>query len=118
VTQNWKPEILKYHIPRVAIEVTARRKTEIRTVLNKIEKAYSSSQVDSINIENYGNTQKVTAVVLTKSKKIEMTYRVDMRTKKVVFVQEVVIPQIIKSEFFSEETNKFGETTIVSNSVE
>lgn len=118
VTESWKPDVRTYHIPKVAIAVTSRRKTEIKEVVNQIEKVHSTGTINSIDIESFGKVDKVTAVVVKHAKKVEMTYLVDKKTKEVNFVQEVSIPEIVTGGYYSEETNKFGETTIVSNNVE
>lgn len=109
---------MTYHIPKVAISVTSRRKTEIRQIVSKIKRVSPSGSINSIDIESFGNVEKVTAVVIVESKKIEMTYLFNKKTEEVKFVQEVPIPEIVTGGYYSEETNKFGETTIVSNNVE
>ena len=107
---------MTYHIPSIAIKTTARRKTEIKEIVSRVEEKYTSSKIDSIVIENFGTIEKVTAVVVVDSKKVDMTYTVDKKTKEVILVQEYTIPEV-KGEYYSEETNKYGEVTIVSNNV-
>ena len=80
VTGCWKPEVMTYHIPKVAIAVTSRRKTEIKEVVDQIEKVHSTGTINSIDIESFGKADKVTAVVVKHSKKVEMTYIVNKET--------------------------------------
>lgn len=116
-TGCWEPEVLSYHIPKVAIKTTARRMKELKEVMTKVESTHKHSEIDSIEIENFGKVQKISAVVVEKNKKIDMTFLVNKETKEVTLIQETVIPEVIQEEFYKEETNKYGETTIVTNNV-
>ena len=58
-----------------------KKKTEIKEIVSKIEKIHSTGSINSIEDESFGKVDKVTAVVVRQSGKVEMTYLVNKRPR-------------------------------------
>lgn len=102
------PEVKVYNIPKIAIEITSRRKTELKEIVTKIKKTYTGSEVESIQIQDFGTVEKVSVLVNTGVKLVEVEYLVDSKTKETKEIEVVTIPEVVKGEFYEETTNKYG----------
>lgn len=111
------PEVKVYHIPKVAIETTSTRKTELKQIVNEVKKTYKTGEIESVEIVNFGNVEKVSVIFNTGVKKIEIEYLANPKTKEVTLIETVQIPKDLTGQFFEEETNKYGEVTIISNNI-
>ena len=97
-----KPDVKIYHIPQVAISITAKKLTYIRQIVNQVSLTYKNSEIIGIEIENFGSFEKVTAVVLESTKrKVDVEYLVNTKTKEVKFIEAVSVPEVVKGEYYS-----------------
>ena len=110
------PETQVYVIPAAAITSTSKKLTEIATIVKEVSTTYKESKIESIEIEAFGETQKVVAVIETPSGKVDLEYLVNKATKEVKLIETVNVVET-KEEFYSETINKYGETTIITNNV-
>ena len=102
-TEEVKPDVKIYHIPKVAIAITAKKLIYIRQIVNQVSLTYKNSEIVEIEIENFGSFEKVTAVVIESNKrKVDVEYLVNIKTKEVKFIEAVTVPEVVKGEYYSE----------------
>lgn len=111
------PDTQVYVIPGVAIAATSKKLTEIATIIKEVSTIYKKSEIESIEIEVFGETERVIAVVQTSTGKVDLEYLVNKKTKEVKLIEAVKVESTTKKDFYSQTTNKYGESTIITNNV-
>lgn len=104
-------------IPAPLIASTATKITEISTIIAEV-KATTKKEVvfESITIEDFGSVKKFIAVQATADGKQEYIYLMDKTTEKLQLIESFVATTV-ETLVYEETTNKFGEKTVISNSV-
>lgn len=103
-----QPEIAVCEIPGPAVETIANKKPEIKKVVEQVKTTYTKGTVEFIEIENYGTVEKVAVVVKDGPKTVLVDFLVNPKTKDVQLIQTSQVSETVKSEFYSEKTNKYG----------
>lgn len=112
------PVTLVNVIPAPLITVTATQIPEINSLISSIKTTTKKEvTLESITIEDFGTVKKLIAVQPTPTAKQQYVYILDKTTQSLELIDTFTVSNTVETLVFEQTTNKYGEKTVISNSV-
>lgn len=68
------PQTQTYNIPAVAINTACKQLIQVNETIKEVTKTYKKEQVESVSLDAFGESQKISVVVLVGTEKTSLTY--------------------------------------------